>query len=102
MLEESSSSEIETSIDSFNEGKIENCLETQYIKNHFTDIKKIGAGGFGSVYEAKQTIDKKKYALKFIKIFSLNFAKNEVEILASMSYDILVLALSHSQNLFLV
>lgn len=86
MLEESSSSEIETSIDSFNEGNIENCLETQYIKNHFTDIKKIGAGGFGSVYEAKQTIDKKKYALKFIKIFSLNFAKNEVEILASLDH----------------
>lgn len=75
MLEESSSSEIETSIDSFNEGNIENCLETQYIKNHFTDIKKIGAGGFGSVYEAKQTIDKKKICPQIHKNFLFEFCK---------------------------
>lgn len=86
MFEETSSSEIEISIDIFNDSIIENCLETQYIKTHFTDIKKIGAGGFGSVYEATQTIDKRKYALKVIKVFSLNFEKSEVEILASLDH----------------
>lgn len=59
MLEESSSSEIETSIDSFNEGNIENCLETQYIKNHFTDIKKLALEDLDPYMKPNKQLTKK-------------------------------------------
>lgn len=76
----------ESSSCSLSKKEIEHCLDSQHIKDNFTDIKKIGAGGFGSVYEAVHTIENRKYALKFVKIFSLDFDKNEVKILASLKH----------------
>lgn len=76
----------ESSSCSLSKKEIEHCLDSQHIKDNFTDIKKIGAGGFGLVYEAVHTIENRKYALKFVKIFSLDFDKNEVKILASLKH----------------
>lgn len=76
----------ESSSCSLSKKEIELCLDSQHIKDNFTDIKKIGAGGFGSVYEAVHTIENRKYALKFVKNFSLDFDKNEVKILASLKH----------------
>lgn len=67
--EETTSSDGESS-SCFSEEEIDNCLDSPHIKHNFTDLKNIGAGGFGSVYEAVHTIENKKYALKFVKIFS--------------------------------
>lgn len=84
-LEETTSFDGESS-SFFSEEEIDNCLDSPHIKYNFTDLKKIGAGGFGSVYEAVHTIEDKKYALKFVKIFSLDFDKREVKILASLDH----------------
>lgn len=70
----------------FSEEEIDNCLDSPHIKYNFTDLKHIVAGGFGSVYEAVHTIENKKYALKFVKIFSLDFDEREVKILASLDH----------------
>lgn len=84
--EETTSFDGESSSCFFSEEEIDNCLDSPHIKCNFTDLKKIGAGGFGSVYEAVHTIEDKKYALKFVKIFSLDFDKREVKILASLDH----------------
>lgn len=84
--EETTSFDGESSSCFFSEEEIDNCLDSPHIKYNFTDLKKIGAGGFGSVYEAVHTIEDKKYALKFVKIFSLDFDKREVKILASLNH----------------
>nr|XP_022293589.1 eIF-2-alpha kinase GCN2-like [Crassostrea virginica] len=65
---------------------IEDCLDDEYIKNHFMDIRNIGAGGFGSVYSAKHRIDNKSYALKVIPINMEKFDKREVEVLSSLDH----------------
>lgn len=83
--EETISFDGESSIFS-SEEEIGSCLNSQHIKFNFTDLKKIGAGGFGSVYEAVHTIENRKYALKFVKIFSLDFDEREVKILASLDH----------------
>nr|XP_034334477.1 eukaryotic translation initiation factor 2-alpha kinase 3-like isoform X4 [Crassostrea gigas] len=85
-LEETTSFDGESSSCFFSEEEIDNCLDSPHIEYNFTDLKKIGAGGFGSVYEAVHTIEDKKYALKFVKIFSLDFDKREVKILASLNH----------------
>lgn len=84
--EETTSFDGESSSCFFSEEEIDNCLDSPHIKYNFTDFKKIGAGGFGSVYEAVHTIEDKKYALKFVKIFSLDFDKREVKILALLNH----------------
>lgn len=66
--------------------EIKYCLESPHIKDNFTDINNIGAGGFGSVYETVHRIEKRKYALKFLKMFSLDFDSSEVEILVSLDH----------------
>ena len=62
------------------------CLNYVHIKNHFTDIKKIGAGGFGRVYSAKHKIDNKRYALKVVPINMEEFDRREVEVLSSLEH----------------
>lgn len=84
--EETISFDGESSSCFFSEEEIDNCLDSPHIKYNFTDIKNIGAGGFGSVYEAVHTIENTKYALKFVKIFSLDFDKREVQILATLHH----------------
>lgn len=66
--------------------EIEYCLDLQYIKDNFIDIKKIGVGGFGLVYEVVYIIENRKYVFKFVKIFFLDFDKNEVKILVLFKY----------------
>lgn len=91
-IKEDNSSEETTPFDGessswfFSEEEIDNCLDSPHLKYNFTDIKNIGAGGFGSVYEAVHTIENRKYALKFVKISSLDFEKREVKILASLDH----------------
>lgn len=65
---------------------IESCTNDPHIKGHFMDINKIGAGGFGVVYEARHKLDERKYALKFVLIKKEFFEKHEVEILASLDH----------------
>lgn len=65
---------------------IESCTNDPHIKGHFMDINKIGAGGFGVVYEARHKLDERKYALKFVLIKKDFFEKREVEILASLDH----------------
>lgn len=84
--EETTSFDGESSSCFFSEEEIDSCLNSQHIIYNFTDLKKIGAGGFGSVYEAVHTIENRKYALKFVKIFSLDFDEREVKILASLDH----------------
>lgn len=62
------------------------CIETPHIKDNFTDIKNIGAGGFGKVYEAAHRIKDRKYALKFVKCVSPDLDNREVKILASLNH----------------
>lgn len=62
------------------------CIETPHIKDNFTDIKNIGAGEFGSVYEAAHRIEDRKYALKFVKCVSPDLDNREVKILASLNH----------------
>lgn len=84
--EETTSFDGESSSCFFSEEEIDNCFDFPHIKYNFTDIKNIGAGGFGSVYEAVHIIENRKYALKFVKICSLDFDKREVKILASLNH----------------
>lgn len=84
--EETTSFNGESSSSFFSEKELNNCLDSPHIRYNFTDIKKIGAGGFGSVYEAFHTIENRKCALKFVKIFSLDFDRREVEILVSLDH----------------
>lgn len=65
---------------------IESCTNDPHIKGHFIDINKIGAGGFGVVYEARHKLDERKYALKFVLIKRDFFEKREVEILALLDH----------------
>lgn len=58
-LEETTSFDGESSSCFFSEEEIDNCLDSPHIEYNFTDLKKIGAGGFGSVYEAVHTIEDK-------------------------------------------
>lgn len=84
--EETTSFDGESSSCFFSEEEIDNCLDSPHIKYNFTDIKNIGAGGFGSVYEAVHIIEDRKYALKFVKICSLYLDKREVKMLASLDH----------------
>lgn len=70
----------------FSEEEIDNCLDFLYIKYNFIDLKKIGVGGFGLVYEVVYIIEDKKYVFKFVKIFFLDFDKWEVKILVLFNY----------------
>lgn len=69
---------------------IDLCLDDPYIRGHYTDIRQIGSGGFGSVYEVKHKLDSRKYALKFVPVDSKCFCKREVEVLASMDHKNIV------------
>lgn len=80
------SSTDDTSSDSFDQDVIESCLSDPHIKEHFMDINYIGAGGYGTVYEARHRKDNRKYALKFVLIDFTNFEKREVEVLASLDH----------------
>ncbi|XP_061196068.1 eukaryotic translation initiation factor 2-alpha kinase 3-like [Saccostrea echinata] len=84
------SSEETTDNECFDQDVIDKCFEDPYIKEHYTDLKCIGSGGFGSVYEARHILDNKKYALKFIPIDSQTFSTREVEGLASMDHKNIV------------
>lgn len=66
--------------------EIKYCLESPHIKYNFYDINNIGAGRFGSVYEAVHNIENRKYAVKFVKKVSLDFDKREVKLLASLDH----------------
>lgn len=70
----------------FSEEEFDNCLDFLYIKYNFIDLKKIGVGGFGLVYEVVYIIEDKKYVFKFVKIFFLDFDKWEVKILVLFNY----------------
>lgn len=70
----------------FSEEEIDNCLDFLYIEYNFIDLKKIGVGGFGLVYEVVYIIEDKKYVFKFVKIFFLDFDKWEVKILVLFNY----------------
>lgn len=50
------------------------------------EMRNIGAGGFGTVYEARHKLDKTKYALKFVLIDQTNFETREVDVLASLDH----------------
>lgn len=76
----------ESSSSSLSKDEIEHCLDSQHIKYNFTDVKFIDAGAFGSVYQAVHNIENKKYALKIVKIFSLDVDKREVKILALLDH----------------
>ena len=65
---------------------IEDCLNDETMKNHFMDIRNIGAGGFGNVYSAKHRIDSKSNALKVVSINIEKFDKREVEVLSSLDH----------------
>ncbi|XP_062607238.1 eukaryotic translation initiation factor 2-alpha kinase 3-like [Saccostrea cucullata] len=84
------SSEDTTDSEYFDQDIIDKCFEDPYIKEHYTDLKCIGSGGFGSVYEARHTLDNMKYALKVVPIDSQTFCKREVESLASMDHKNIV------------
>lgn len=84
--QETQSLNVESSSCFLSEEEIEHCLDSPQIKYNFTDINNIGAGGFGSVYEAVHIIENRKCALKFVKISSLDFDKREVKILASLDH----------------
>lgn len=68
------------------EKAIENCLDDPHIKGQFMDIKNIGEGGFGVVFEAQHRHDEKIYALKFVPINSTHFDNREVKVLASLDH----------------
>lgn len=70
----------------FSEEEIDSCLNFQYIIYNFIDLKKIGVGGFGLVYEVVYMIENRKYVFKFVKIFFLDFDEREVKILVLFDY----------------
>lgn len=76
----------DTSNESLDQDAIENCLDDSHIKGQFKDIKNIGEGGFGAVFEAQHRHDEKKYALKFVLINSKHFDNREVKVLASLDH----------------
>nr|XP_056709328.1 interferon-induced, double-stranded RNA-activated protein kinase [Euleptes europaea] len=61
--------------------------------DEFEDIEKIGRGGFGCVFKAKHTIDRRVCAVKRVKLNSekdMAEAKREVEVLADLYHENIV------------
>lgn len=77
----------DTSSDSLDQDVIENCLKYDpYIKRLYAEMRNIGAGGFGAVYEARHRLDKTKCALKIVLIDQKKFETREVETLALLDH----------------
>ena len=64
---------------------------TSRYKSDFVEIKKIGSGGFGSVYKVRNCLDENFYAIKkiYLKNNRPDFLKqilSEVQLLSSTSF----------------
>ena len=64
-------------------------IESKSTKN-FTGIQKIGEGSFGSVYKAKNIIDKKEYAIKTIKVNDSSKDLRECRIMCNLEHPNIV------------
>lgn len=62
------------------------CIEILYIKDNFIDIKNIGVGGFGLLYEVVYRIEDRKYVFKFVKCVFFDLDNCEVKILVLFNY----------------
>lgn len=65
-----------------------------YIVQNFTDLNKIGKGGFGFVYEAVSKHDGKKYAFKFVKL-ETDLVYREVEVLQLLDHKNIIRYYNH-------
>ena len=75
------------------EKREKNIFERKY-QNHYQEIRQIGAGGFGEVFEVESNFNHKVYAIKKIKTQQIDSMRElslrEIEILSELKSDFVV------------
>ncbi|XP_055678484.1 eukaryotic translation initiation factor 2-alpha kinase 1-like isoform X2 [Lutzomyia longipalpis] len=61
---------------------------TSRYQEEFTEIEKVGTGGFGEVVRVRHKVDGREYAIKKIpmSLKNVQFVKNEIKVLASLDF----------------